>query len=132
ENQSGQQRRLDAFELSDQLPRLAEVEQVHAQPTCSSTSCSWWCGSSSHNALCAPAMWICPPILCTSTRAPYSSDSVDVFMTSSGLPIRHWPLTRYSTRSTNGSTGLISCVTKSTAVPEFRRRESISSLIARW
>ena len=38
------------------------------------------------------------------------------FMTSSGVPTRNRPSTRYRTRSTSGSTGLSSCVTKSTAV----------------
>ena len=61
--------------------------------------------------------------------APTASREV---ITSSGRPIRNRPSTRYSTRSTSGSTGLISCVTNSTAVFAARRRSSISELTTCW
>ena len=59
--------------------------------------------------------------------ARYSSDSVSEVITSSTVPTRNRPSTRYSTRSTYGRTGLTSWVTNSTAVSASRRRGSISA-----
>src|SRR5690606_5058110 len=94
----GEQGRLHEVE-SEQFQRQVEVEQpVHTRAFESVSGrgerLQKWCTSSSQSALCAPATWIWPPILTTSTREQYNSDSVRDVITSSGVPMRNRPSTR--------------------------------------